>query len=49
MTDYSAILETYTISELLELNDLTDEDVLKLLVESGYVALPEILPLEFEE
>lgn len=48
MTDYTTILETYTISEILELNDLTDEDALKFLVEEDFVTLPEILPLEFE-
>lgn len=49
MTDYSTILTTYTISEILELNDLTDEDALKFLVEEKFVKLPEILPLEFDE
>lgn len=49
MIDYSTILETYTISEILELNDLTDEDALKFLVEQDFVNLPEILPLEFDD
>jgi hypothetical protein len=47
LTDYSTILETYTFSDLLEINDLTEADVLEFLVEKGFVSLPEILPLEF--
>lgn len=48
MTDYTTILQTYTLPELIELNDLSEEDVLEVLVEAGVVTLPEILPLEFE-
>lgn len=43
---YATILEAYTISELLELNDKTDEDCLEFLVEEGFITLPEVLPLE---
>lgn len=45
---YSTVLETYSLEEILELNDLTAEDCLEFLVEEGYIALPEIKPLEFE-
>jgi hypothetical protein len=45
--NYATILETYTFSEILELNDLTEADVLEYLVEKGFVDLPELLPLEF--
>jgi len=44
----SNILETYSLEEILELNDLTTEDVLELLVEEGYVTLPEVKPLNYE-
>lgn len=44
---YSTILETYSIEDILELNDLTTEDCLEFLVEEGFVSLPEIKPLEF--
>ena len=44
---YSAILDAYSLEEILELNDLTTEDCLEFLVEEGFVSLPEIKPLEF--
>ena len=45
---YATILETYSLEELLELNDLTSEECLEYLVEEGYIELPEIKPLDFE-
>ena len=42
------LLETYTLSEIIELNDLTDEEVLEYLVARRIVKLPDIKPLEFE-
>lgn len=48
MTLYSSILDTYSLEDLLELNDLTTEDCLEFLVEENYITLPEIQPLEFE-
>jgi len=44
----SALLETYTLSEILEMNDLTEEEVIEYLVRHGIIDLPEIKPLEFE-
>lgn len=46
---YATVLEVYTLSEILELNDKTDEDCLEYLVEEGYVKLPSVTPLEFED
>lgn len=43
------LLETYTLSEIIELNDLTDEEVLEYLVVHKIVKLPDIKPLEFDE
>jgi len=43
----SSLLEAYSLSEILELNDLTEEDMLEYLVEKGIIKLPEIIPLEF--
>jgi len=45
---YATVLETYSLEEILELNDLTAEDCLEFLVEEDFVSLPEIKPLEFE-
>lgn len=46
---YRTILETYSLEEILELNDLTAEDCLEYLVEEGFVTLPEIHPLDFDD
>lgn len=46
--NYAALLETYSLNEILELNDLTEEDILEFLHVEGYVDLPEIKPLEFD-
>lgn len=48
MTHYSVILDTYTLEDLLELNDKTPEDCLEFLVEEAFITLPDIQPLEFE-
>lgn len=48
LTDYTAILDVYSIEDILELNDVTTEDCLEFLVEEGFVNLPKIKPLEFE-
>lgn len=45
---YATILEAYTIAELLELNDKTEEDCLEFLVEERFIILPEVLPLQYD-
>lgn len=47
--NYAAILETYTLQELIELNDIDEEDILRILIEADVLDLPEITPLEFDE
>jgi len=49
VTIYTTLLEVYTLGEILELNDKTEEECLEFLVEEGYVILPKIKPLEFDE
>ena len=46
--NYSTILDTYSLEDLLELNDKTPEDCLEFLVEEGFIDLPSVKPLEFE-
>jgi len=41
------LLEIYTLTEILELNDLTEEDALSFLLDEGFVESPEIKPLDF--
>lgn len=45
MSEYTDYLDTYSLEEILELNDLTAEDCLEFLVEEGFVELPEVKPL----
>lgn len=45
---YKTILETYSLTEILELNDLTEEEALDYLVTQGFLHLPDVQPLEFE-
>lgn len=42
---YDKILEVYDLSEIIEMNDLTQEEVLEYLVDTGFIELPEIKPL----
>lgn len=43
----ATLLEAYTLSEILEINDVTEEEALEYLVKHGIVKLPELIPLEF--
>ena len=45
----ATLLETYTLSEILELNDITDEEVLEYLVEQRIIDLPPVKPLDFDD
>lgn len=42
------ILETYTLEEILEYNDLSLPECLQFLVDEEFLELPEIKPLDFE-
>lgn len=44
----AALLEAYTLSEILEMNDLTEEDILEYLVAHSIVKLPEVRPLTYD-
>lgn len=44
-----ALLEMFSLPELLELNDITEEDVLELLIREGRMSQPEHIVLEYEE
>lgn len=46
MVDIVKFLEVYTLDEILAYNDLTVEELLEMLIESGYIKLPEVEPLE---
>lgn len=40
------ILQTYTLGEILEYNDLTEEEALTFMVEQGLIILPNPKPLD---
>lgn len=40
--EYSRILDTYSLGEILEYNDVEEVEVLQQLVESGHLRLPPI-------
>lgn len=44
----ATLLEAYTLSEILEMNDITEEEALEYLVRHGLIRLPEVKPLEFD-
>jgi len=44
-TDVEHALEAYDFEEIVEMNDKTIEDVLMVLVEAGYIKLPNPRPL----
>ncbi len=46
--DAEALLETYTLAEILEMNDLTEADDLEFLIDECFVELHEVTPLDFE-
>jgi hypothetical protein len=40
------LLEVYSLTDIIEENDLTEEEVLVALSEQGLIQLPEVQPLE---
>lgn len=42
------LLEDFSLVELLEMNDLTEEEVLELLIEGGLIGQPERIVEQFE-
>ena len=43
------ILDTYSLEEILEQNELTEADVLLFLIEEEFVELPEPKPVDFDD
>lgn len=42
------LLEIYTLPQILEMNELTEEDALSLLLEHGYLSEPQTVIQEYE-
>ncbi len=48
LISYAAILDVYSLEDILELNNVTTEEALEFMVEEEFIKLPAIKPLEFE-
>jgi hypothetical protein len=46
MVDLNKLLQTYTLEELLEMNDLTEEDVVDILIEQDMIRF--IKPVDYD-
>lgn len=44
--NYEYLLDTYSMEEILELNERTEEEALEFMVEQGFLSLPSILPVD---
>lgn len=47
--DFERVLQTYSLEEILELNNKTEAEVLDFLVSSEYLELPDPLPVDVED
>lgn len=45
LSNIESLLDTYSLEEILELNDLTEADALLYLVKQGFLELPDPRPL----
>jgi len=44
--DYERYLETYSLEEILEWNEVTEAEVLMFLVEKQFISLPNPMPVD---
>ena len=42
-------LEVYSLEEILEYNDITEEELLMFLLDERFLKLPDVEPLDFDE
>lgn len=49
LSDIENILEVYSLTEIVEQNDLSEADVLLFLVEQDYLTLPDPRALDFND
>jgi hypothetical protein len=46
MLDYENILDTYSLDYIIEYNELTEAEVLKYLVETSFIQIPDPRPVD---
>lgn len=49
LSEIERVLQTYTLEEILELNDVTEEEVLTFLVATKFVTLPDPQPVDIDD
>jgi len=49
VVDLSKYLETYSLEEIFELNDVTEEEVLDYLVTQNFLELPDPKPVDLND
>jgi hypothetical protein len=49
LSEVERVLDTYSLEDILELNDKTEAEVLQFLVNSDFLSLPEVLPVDVED
>lgn len=49
MSDVESVLQTYSLEEIFELNDLTEEEVLTFLLQQEFIELPDFLPIDLDD
>lgn len=45
-TNYQLVLQTYTLSEILEWNDVSEDEALEYMVDKGFIKLPDPKPID---
>lgn len=42
-------LSVYTLEEIIEINELTEEEVLEFLLDQKFIRLPSVMPIDLED
>lgn len=45
-TNYQLVLQTYTLPEILEWNDVSEDEALEYMVDKGFIKLPDPKPID---
>ena len=49
LSEIERVLDTYTLEDILDLNDKTEAEILQFLVNSDFLSLPEVLPVDVDD
>jgi hypothetical protein len=48
ISNIERVLQTYSLTEILELNELTEEDVVEILLRHEYIEIPNPKPIDLD-